>query len=76
MHSEIYCRDLPALDRIAAIRAIHEAWLQIGAGRRIGFDCLDLEGTTAHLAACLAQAGHVAFQDGYDAERRIFGSAA
>lgn len=60
MHSENYCNTIDELDRVDAVRAIHEALLQIEAGEIHGFDCLDMVGLKQNLRACLKQAGHVA----------------
>jgi hypothetical protein len=64
MHTELYCPDLGNLDRIKAIRAIHQALLQLSA---IGGQ-VDVDGTTydnapsiAALEACMVEAGHVGF---------------
>jgi hypothetical protein len=60
-HSEIYCSTLGNLDPVKAIRAIHFALLQIEAGEKIGFDCLDFDGLKADLATCMRDAGHVGY---------------
>jgi hypothetical protein len=62
MHTEIYCDTLPALDTVAAIRAIHQAYLQLfavsGLVRSEGYD----NGPSlAALSECLAAAGHPGF---------------
>ena len=63
MHTERYCTRLPALDPVQAIRAIHEAYLQLaataGAASTEGFDNVP---ACQSLVACLKAAGHM----GYD----------
>jgi hypothetical protein len=64
MHTDKYCDNLDNLDRAKAIRAIHEAWLQLSAmGHRP-----EINGTTYDnvpalhaLADCLHEAGHMGF---------------
>lgn len=62
MHTEIYCTRLDALDPVQAIRAIHEAYLQLaatmGAAAAESFDNIP---AAQSLAACLKAAGHMGF---------------
>lgn len=62
MNTEKHCEALACLDPVAAIRAIHEAYLTLQA---IGTACdvapYDLAPAQAALRACLVQAGHVGF---------------
>ena len=62
MTTEDYCPALPALDRVKAIRAIHQAWLQLSA-LTDNVDCEHFDNAPAlqALAACLADAGHPGF---------------
>ena len=64
MHTEMYCDSLDNLDRAKAVRAIHEAWLQLS---RMGHRP-EIDGTTFDnalvlhaLATCLHDAGHMNF---------------
>lgn len=64
MHTEIFCRKLDALDHAKAIRAIHQAWLQLSAiGARVEVDgtTYDNNPALASLEACLSDAGHIGF---------------
>lgn len=58
MHTEKYCDNLERLDPVAAIRAIHQAWLQMRALPQTGH--YDNGPAIEALRACLAQAGHPA----------------
>lgn len=62
MHTEIYCTRLGDLDVGQAIRAIHEAYLQLaataGAAKAEGFDNIP---ACQSLVACLQAAGHQGF---------------
>jgi hypothetical protein len=62
MHTEAYCTTLPALDPVAAIRAIHQAFLQLSA---VAANCdtepYDNGPALADLAICLKAAGHPGF---------------
>jgi len=62
MHTEKYCKTLDRVDPVAAIRAIHEALLQLMAVQKMGV-CEDLDNwpAIASLSACLKDAGHIAF---------------
>lgn len=65
MHTELYCPKLDALDHVKAVRAVHQAWLQLNAlGPRVEKDgtTYDNAPALASLAACLGQAGHVGFE--------------
>lgn len=64
MHTELYCPTLSGLDRIKAIRAIHQAWLQlhaIGVRVEVGGTTYDNAPSLKALEACMAEAGHVGF---------------
>lgn len=64
MHTEIYCEKLDNMDNVKAIRAIHQAWLQLQAlGETVdGEDCTyNNAPVIAALAEVLADAGHVGF---------------
>lgn len=63
MHTERYCDSLESLDRVAAIRAIHEAFMQLSSAQD-GLDCLDHGPALESLAACMRAAGHIAFLEG------------
>jgi hypothetical protein len=62
MQTEQYCDTLESLSRTDAVRAIHEAWLQLTAAQRGHIDNLDHAPALESLAQCLATAGHVGFQ--------------
>ena len=62
MHTELYSTTLDELDSVQALRAIHQAWLQLTAvspaSLAEGFDNWP---ALASLAACLRAAGHSGF---------------
>lgn len=58
MHTENYCDSLERLDPVAAIRAVHQAWLQMRALTSCGH--YDNAPAIEALRACLEQAGHPA----------------
>ncbi len=62
MHTETYCQSLADLDPVQAVRAIHQAYMQLCA---ITDNCdvspYDNGPAMTALAACLRQAGHPAF---------------
>lgn len=62
MHTETACLSLDALDRVQAIRAIQQAYLQLAA-LTANVDCqpYDNAPAMADLAACLRAAGHMGF---------------
>lgn len=62
MHTDIYCLKLADLDRVKAVRAIHQAWLQLRAHDKIDHEPFDNEPALAALADCLKDAGHPGFQ--------------
>jgi hypothetical protein len=63
MHTETHCPTLDAIDKVQAIRAIHQAWLQLNATKAIAADeSFDNAPALASLAKCLADAGHPGFQ--------------
>lgn len=49
------------MDFYKAIRAIQRALLQLEAGEKFGFDCLDNADTISALRACLIDAGHIGY---------------
>lgn len=61
MDTERYCDTLQNLDPVAAVRALHQAWLQLRA-LTANVDCGHYDNAPAlgALQACLAQAGHPA----------------
>lgn len=61
MDTERYCTSLDKLDRVQAIRAIHEAFLQLAA---LG-DCSPYDNAPAmrSMADCLIAAGHMGFTE-------------
>lgn len=62
MHTEEYCKTLAALDPAKAIRAIHQALLQLNAvTRQCDLDGLDTIPAMESLCDCLRDAGHPAF---------------
>lgn len=62
MHSELYCATLDNLDPAKAVRALHEAYLQLTA-LTANVDCGPYDTTPAlhSLADCLQDAGHIGF---------------
>lgn len=62
--TETYCETLGNLDRARAIRAIHEAHLQLAALTR-QCDCEHFDNAPAitALADCLREAGHTGYTD-------------
>lgn len=64
MHTEIYCETLAALDPVKAIRAIHQAHLQLAAlTRSVDLEGYDNKPVLDALAQCLADAGHPGFKE-------------
>ena len=62
MFTHEVCRTLEALDREAAICAIHQALLQLQAlDNNVDCDCYDNAPAIAALEACMKQAGHLGF---------------
>ena len=62
MHTETYCTTLDRLDPVAAIRAVHQAYLQLAAlDRHCDVEPFDNAPALEALGACLAQAGHPGF---------------
>ncbi len=62
MHTEIYCTKLDSLDRVQAVRAIHQAYLQLAAlTANVDCECFDNAPALEALTACLAAAGHPAW---------------
>lgn len=64
MHTELFCPNLNTLDRIKAIRAIHQALMQLSAiGARVDTDgtVYDNAPAIAALEACMVDAGHIGF---------------
>lgn len=58
MHTERYCKTLDNLDRVKAIRAIHEAHLQLCAAKSGRVENLDHTPALESLWECLSDAGH------------------
>ena len=64
MHTEMYCETLDALDPVKAIRAIHQAYLQLAAlSNSVDLDGYDNRPALDALAECLADAGHPGFEE-------------
>lgn len=65
MHTEIFCNNLDKLDKVKAIRAVHQAYLQLAAIDAIvesDENIMFANGPViARLAEVLADAGHPAF---------------
>lgn len=64
MDTEKYCNNLESLDKKEAIKAIHEAYLQLNAlGKLVNIDGLtyDNKSVLINLQKCLAKAGHIGF---------------
>jgi hypothetical protein len=63
-YTEEVCRSLEALSPIDAIRAIHQAYLQLKALNE-NLDCspYDNGGALGALRECLKEAGHIGFID-------------
>lgn len=59
-HADTFCTRLEVLDPAQAIRAIHEALMQLNAAKA-GVESLDHAGAIQSLSACLNQAGHIGF---------------
>ena len=63
MHTEMYCPKLDALDHVAAIRAIHQAYLQLIATRfAASEESFDNGPAIAACAKVLRDCGHPGFQ--------------
>ena len=60
MNTEQYCKSLDELDKVSAIRAIHEAYLTLSAIRH-GIENVDFESVMTPLAKNLRDAGHIGF---------------
>lgn len=59
MHTEIYCQNLEQLERVKAIRAIHQAYLMLSAlAEHTDTEHYDLTPSLDALRACLVDAGH------------------
>lgn len=62
MHTETYCATLDRLDPVQAVRAIHQAYLQLAAvDQNCDVEPYDSAPALDALKACLAQAGHAGF---------------
>jgi hypothetical protein len=62
MHTELYCQNLAALEPVAAIRAIHQGYLQLAATADIAADeSYDNKPSMAALASILRACGHPGF---------------
>lgn len=65
MHTELYCPTLADLDLVKAIRAIHQAHLQLAAlWANVDCEYFDNGPALAALAECLSDAGHPDFVEG------------
>lgn len=63
MHTETYCLTLDKLDPVKAIRAIHQAHLQLAAlNQNVDCEYFDNVPALAALGDCLADAGHIGYQ--------------
>jgi hypothetical protein len=64
MDTENYCKTLDKLDTAKAIRAIHEAYLQLEAIDKYDNSInWDNRWAIRNLKACLKDAGHIGFTD-------------
>lgn len=66
MHSEIYCTNLDNIDKVKAIRAVQEAFLQLSAiGERVEVDGMEYDNAPAleALREVLIDAGHIGFEN-------------
>ena len=63
MSTERYCETLDNLDRAKAIRAIHEALIQLQAAKAGRLDNLDHGPALESLNDCMKDAGHPGFTD-------------
>jgi hypothetical protein len=66
MDTEKYCEKLNCLDKTEAIRAIHEAYLQLKAmgeivNDRESYQVYDNRPVLKNLKKCLVSAGHIGF---------------
>lgn len=61
MHTELFCKNLPGLDPIRAVRAIHLAWLQLCSIETHPDRDHDNLPALQALGECLAEAGHPEF---------------
>ena len=61
MDTENYCKTLDNLDKIQAIRAIHEAYLQLKAMEKDNYILWDNKTVLNSLQKCLIDAGHIGF---------------
>ena len=62
MHTELYCETLGRLDPAKAIRAIHQAHLQLAAlNQNVDCEHYDNAPALAALFECLKDAGHIGF---------------
>lgn len=62
MDTERYCETLEKVDRRDAIRAIHQAWLQLSAlNNNVDCEHFDNEPALSALAEVLRVAGHPGF---------------
>lgn len=59
-HTELYCESLDDLDKMEAIRAIHQAWIQLQAQVSPSYDNAP---AIEALRRCLAAAGHPAGEE-------------
>jgi hypothetical protein len=62
MHPELYCKNLDSLEPIKAIRAIHQAYLQLRAlTENVDCEHYDNQPALTELEDCLRMAGHIGF---------------
>lgn len=64
MHTELYCDRLAEIDQAKAIRAIHQAYLQLSATKDVALtESYDNNPALAACASVLKDCGHPGFQD-------------
>jgi S-methylmethionine-dependent homocysteine/selenocysteine methylase len=64
MHTELYCDKLADVDPVKAIRAVHQAYLQLNATKDVALtESYDNKPSIAALSSILKTAGHPGFQD-------------
>lgn len=66
LHSEKYCRKIDNIDKVKAIRAVQEAFLQLSAiGERVEVDGMEYDNAPAleALREVLIDAGHIGFEN-------------
>lgn len=64
MHTELYCKNLAAIDPVQAIRAIHQCYLQLNATKDVALtESYDNNPALAACASILKDCGHPGFQE-------------